>query len=108
MSLSSVCVVTNALRLNFFKADNNTKTPDKTKINTEVKKMKKTIKIEGMMCSHCTGTVSKVLNGIDGVTADVSLDDKCAYVTLDKDVSDETLAKAVTDAGYEVTGIESV
>ena len=106
MSLSSVCVVTNALRLNFFKADNNTKTPDKTKINTEVKKMKKTIKIEGMMCSHCTGTVSKVLNGIEGVTADVSLDNKCAYVTLDKEVSDETLAKAVTDAGYEVTGIE--
>ena len=46
--------------------------------------MKKVMKIDGMMCSHCTGTVTKVLNAIDGVTADVSLEDKCAYITLDK------------------------
>ena len=47
-----------------------------------------------------------VLNAIDGVTADVSLEDKCAYITLDKDVADEVLSKAVTDAGYKVKGIK--
>ena len=66
--------------------------------------MKKVMKIDGMMCSHCT--VTKVLNAIDGVTADVSLEDKCAYITLDKDVADEVLSKAVTDAGYKVKGIK--
>jgi copper chaperone CopZ len=68
---------------------------------------KKTIEIEGMMCSHCTGTVSKVLNAIDGVSAEVSLDDKCAYVTVSGDVSDETLKSAVTGAGYEVVAIKN-
>ena len=48
----------------------------------------------------------KVLNTIDGVTAEVSLEDKCAYITLDKDVADEVLSKAVTDAGYKVKGIK--
>ena len=68
--------------------------------------MKKVMKIDGMMCSHCTGTVTKVLSAIDGVTAEVSLKDKCAYITLDKDVADEVLSKAVTDAGYKVKGIK--
>ena len=68
--------------------------------------MKKVMKIDGMMCSHCTGTVTQVLNAIDGVTADVSLEDKCAYITLDKDVADEVLSKAVADAGYKVKGIK--
>ena len=69
--------------------------------------MTKTIKINGMMCSHCTGRVSDALNAIDGVTAEVSLDNGGqAVVTLSKDVSDEILKKTVTDAGYEVTGIE--
>ncbi|MEI3191524.1 MAG: heavy metal-associated domain-containing protein [Lachnospiraceae bacterium] len=68
--------------------------------------MKKTIKIEGMMCSHCTGRVDKALNALDGVTATVSLEDKAAYVTVDGAVTDEELKKAVVDAGYEVTGIE--
>ena len=68
--------------------------------------MKKTIKIEGMMCSHCTGRVDKALNALDGVTATVSLEDKAAYVAVDGAVTDEDLKKAVVDAGYEVTGIE--
>ena len=107
MSLSSVCVVTNALRLNLFKSGRENKAA-KAEINTktEDEKMKKVMKIDGMMCSHCTGTVTKVLNAIDGVTADVSLEDKCAYITLDKDVADEVLSKAVTDAGYKVKGIK--
>ena len=67
--------------------------------------MKKTMKIEGMMCNHCTGMVTKVLNAIDGVSAEVSLDDKCAYIELSKDVSDDVLKNAVTDAGYEVVSI---
>ena len=107
MSLSSVCVVTNALRLNLFKNGRENKAA-KAEINTKTEdgKMKKVMKIDGMMCSHCTGTVTKVLNAIDGVTADVSLEDKCAYITLDKDVADEVLSKAVTDAGYKVKGIK--
>ena len=66
--------------------------------------MKKTLKIDGMMCSHCTGRVSQVLNAIDGVSAEVSLEDKAAYLTLSADVADDVLIKAVTDAGY--TGTE--
>lgn len=76
MSLSSVCVVTNALRLNFFKTSkNNGKTSLSNEISQrkEVNTMKKTIYIDGMMCSHCTGMVTKVLNAIDGVSAEVSL-----------------------------------
>lgn len=64
------------------------------------------ISIEGMMCNHCTGAVSKALNAIDGVEAQVSLEDKAAYITLSKDVSKETLTQAIVDAGYEVVGIE--
>ena len=107
MSLSSVCVVTNALRLNLFKSGRENKAA-KAEINTKTEdgKMKKVMKIDGMMCSHCTGTVTKVLSAIDGVTAEVSLKDKCAYITLDKDVADEVLSKAVTDAGYKVKGIK--
>ena len=107
MSLSSVCVVTNALRLNLFKSGRENKAAKtEIKTKTEDRKMKKVMKIDGMMCSHCTGTVTKVLNAIDGVTAEVSLEDKCAYITLDKDVADEVLSKAVTDAGYKVKGIK--
>ena len=58
------------------------------------------------MCSHCTGTVAKVLNGIDGVSAEVSLENKCAYIELSKEVQDDVLIKAVTDAGYEVISVE--
>ena len=69
------------------------------------KSMKKTLKIDGMMCSHCTGRVSQVLNAIDGVSAEVSLEDKAAYLTLSADVADDVLIKAVTDAGYTVTEV---
>ena len=65
--------------------------------------MKKTLKIDGMMCSHCTGRVSQVLNAIDGVSAEVSLEDKAAYLTLSADVADDVLIKAVTDAGYTLS-----
>ena len=62
--------------------------------------------IEGMMCQHCSGRVEKALNAIDGVNAKVDLEGKCAYVTLNSDVDDKILKDAVTDAGYEVKGIE--
>ncbi len=98
MSLSSVFVVGNALRLRFFKETNNTK--------KEKNVMVKKIKIEGMACSHCSGRVNDVLNGIDGVKAEVNLEEKTATVTLDANINDEILIKAITDAGYTVVGIE--
>ena len=105
MSLSSVCVVTNALRLKFFRY----KKPDVPTVAAEetVKEngMKKEIVIEGMMCKNCQAHVSKALNSIDGVTAEVSLEKKTAYCEISGDVSDETLKKAVKDAGYKVVKI---
>ena len=69
--------------------------------------MKKTIKIEGMMCGHCSGRGKRALEAMAGVeTAEVSHETCMAAVTLNGDVSDEALAKAVTDAGYKVAGIE--
>ena len=68
--------------------------------------MKKTLKIEGMMCKHCVAHVTKALEGIEGVKPTVSLEDNAAFLTLEKDVPDEVLKKAVADAGYEVTSIE--
>ena len=115
MSMSSVCVVSNALRLKFFKADNNCVLDDEPagEINVvsqnEYKgetNMKKEMLIEGMSCMHCSGRVEKALNGLDGVTAKVDLEKKTAYVDLSKDVSDADLTKAVTDAGYEVVSIK--
>ena len=67
--------------------------------------MEKTLKIEGMMCMHCSGRVKKALEAIDGVaSADVSHETGKAVVTLTQDVADSVLQKAVTDAGYEVVG----
>ena len=69
--------------------------------------MKRTIRIEGMMCGHCSGRVKKALEDVAGVeTAEVSHETGMAAVTLNGHVSDEALAKAVTDAGYKVAGIE--
>ena len=101
MSLSSFCVVSNALRLRTWKP----KECKKVNITTvkEDKDMTKTISIEGMMCMHCASRVEKVLNDLPGVTATVDLDGKLA--TVIGDVSDDTLRKAVTDAGYEVVDI---
>ena len=104
MSLSSFCVVTNALRLNFVKIrKNNIKTETVKTIEKENVKMEKTIKIEGMMCPHCEAAVKKTLEELDGVTQAVASHEKgTAVVTLEKDVSFETLKKAVEDKGYTV------
>lgn len=118
MSFSSVFVVSNALRLkgfrpSFYKKQSTVTAPTVTvteaiKENQNLKEdktMKKTMKIDGMMCNHCTGRVDKVLNALDGVEATVSLEDKAAYVTLTKEVSDEVLKKTVEDEGYQVLEI---
>lgn len=107
MSLSSFCVVSNALRLNFFKLRNAGK--DKKirpiKAKQEERPMEKTIKIEGMMCGHCEATVKKALEAIDGVvSAEASHTENKAVLTLDKDVSDALLQKTVEDLGYKFIG----
>ena len=108
MSLSSFCVVTNALRLNLFKLYE-TKHDRKIKQakREETKEMTKTMKIEGMMCGHCEARVKKTLEAIDGVTeAAVSHEAGTAVVTLASDVTDETLKDAVEAQDYKVTSIE--
>ena len=110
MSLSSFCVVTNALRLNWFKmydASKDKKIKSKVKEIEEEKTMTKTMKIEGMMCGHCEATVKKTLEAIEGVeAAEVSHENGTAVVTLAAEVADEVLKKAVEDKDYKVTGIE--
>lgn len=129
MSLSSVCVVSNALRLRWVKlgkkslsengtdnmeqesavCENRTVTSEiKSDVTeSEEKTMKTTLSIEGMMCGHCQATVEKALKGVQGVSeVVVSLEDKNAVVTADGSVSADTLKNAVVDAGYEVTNIQ--
>ena len=97
MCMSSLFVVTNALRLTRF---------GKKKIDKKENCMKKTLKIEGMMCQHCVAHVTKALQGVTGVTAvDVNLKKKTAVVELGEDVANETLTAAIVDAGYEVKKI---
>ena len=104
MSLSSFCVVSNALRLNFFDLYS-AKRDKKIKAKKEKKSMEKTMKIEGMMCMHCSGRVQKALEAIDGVeSASVSHETGTAVLTMSKAVPDDVLKKAVTDAGYTVVG----
>ena len=111
MSLSSFSVVTNALRLNFFrmhdpKRDHKIKNKLKAKTEKETKPMKKTLKIEGMMCGHCEMHTKKALEAVDGVaSAEVSHKTGTAVVTLEKEVANEVLKKAVADQGYKVTDI---
>lgn len=112
MSLSSFSVVTNALRLNFFKMydskrDYKVKNKLKFRRKEETNTMTKTLKIEGMMCGHCEMHTKNALEAIDGVTtAEVSYQTGTAVVTLDKDVSNDTLKQAVVNQGYQVTDIQ--
>ena len=108
MSLSSFCVVTNALRLNFIDIHNADKDKIiKTKHKKEKKAMTKTIKIEGMMCGHCEAAVKKALEAVNGVaSAEVSHEKGTAVVTLSDPVDDAVLSKAVEDKDYTVLGIE--
>ena len=155
MSLSSVCVVCNALRLRLFKplraqdvrkydatvtgiSENSTgnnaedakdktqnenhlqNAPAKTKIEADENSIEKniisekgdqnmkelTLTIEGMMCAHCQKHATDALNALEGVTAEVNLEEKKAYVKADREIADEIFKKAIADAGYEVTEIE--
>ena len=129
MSLSSLFVVSNALRLRFFHVlkkpqkeedgtvqtteKNNGQTGKKQIVNTSAEAVENkeemnmyTMKIEGMMCPHCQAAVTKALNGIEGVKAEVDLEKKEAYVEAADSVSKEELTKAVVDAGYEVVSVE--
>ena len=104
MSLSSFCVVSNALRLNLFDPHSARK-DHKIKFAKERKTMEKTLKIEGMMCTHCSGRVKKALEEVPGVlSAEVSHESGTAVVTLGSPVDDAVLKKAVEDQGYQVVG----
>ena len=117
MSLSSVCVVTNALRLRKFQpkfryysgesnllADDNNINNENLEQETEDNTMTKKVLIDGMMCEHCSGRVEQALNNIDGVKASVNLKKKTA--TVKGDVSDDIIKQVVTDAGYTVVEIK--
>lgn len=116
MSLSSFCVVSNALRLNFFnlrnpKRDKKIKQNQSLQLQPETDKeesvMEKTMKIEGMMCGHCEARVKKSLEALDGVSeAAVSHESGTAVVKLSGEVSDAALTKAVEDQDYKVLGIQ--
>lgn len=121
MSLSSVCVVTNALRLKLFKAEKGllpsalsspapkvqyAEIVSTANIKEETGGNTMKMKIEGMSCGHCSARVEKALNAIPGVSASVDLESACASVTLSENVSEATLRKAVEDAGYDVTAME--
>lgn len=114
MSLSSFSVITNALRLNGFKMydasrDHRIKASNNTNDNNmkEIKKMEKTLKIEGMMCGHCEMHAKKALEAIDGVeSAAVSHENGTAVVTLSKDIANDVFKKAIDEQGYKVTEIK--
>ena len=100
MSLSSFCVVTNALRLNAVKLYKTQKTKGE-------KKMKKTMKIEGMMCPHCEANVKNTLEAIEGVVAaEVSHQTGSAVLELSAEVASDTLKQAVEEKGYKVLSVE--
>lgn len=107
MSLSSFCVVTNALRLNFFDISNPKKDRKiKYKLKKDDNAMTKTMKIDGMMCSHCEGRAKQSLEGLAQVSqAEVSHEKGTAVVTLTAEVSNDVLKKTVEDQGYNVISI---
>ncbi len=101
MSLSSICVVANALRLNLFDIRKERKYRKKSKKENII--MEKTLKIEGMMCGHCSGRVKKALEAVNGVkSAEVSHENGTAVIVLDKPVDDGALIAAVENEGYKV------
>lgn len=105
MSLSSICVVINALRLRKFKSGWETK--EQKRKNREEVKMEKILHIEGMMCGHCTGRVQAALEAVTGVTnVQMSLDDKTATVICAGDVTEQNLKSVVENAGYKVISVE--
>ncbi len=113
MSLSSLFVVMNALRLRFFHVLKKPQQEEKKQIEKEnekeemiMEKKNVTMKIEGMMCPHCQAAVTKALNAVEGVNAEVNLEKKEAYVEADITVSMEELKKAVEEAGYQVISME--
>ena len=111
MSLSSFCVVTNALTLNLFNINDTRHDKMRKSKAKEIKKeekiMEKTMKIEGMMCQHCEAAVKKALEGIDGVkSAEVSHEAGTAVVDMDTAVADEVLKKAVEDKDYKVLSVK--
>ena len=118
MSLSSFCVASNALRLRFFKAPRQETPVPKTEVSEiPIKEnivipeskgencMTKKMIIEGMSCGHCSARVEKALNALEGVSAKVDLENKCAEITVTGNVDDAALTKAVTDAGYDVISV---
>ncbi|MCI8649503.1 MAG: heavy metal translocating P-type ATPase [Anaerotruncus sp.] len=109
MSLSSVCVVSNALRLKLFQPRHAAATiqqqPESAAEEKGAIHMEKKMIIEGMACGHCSARVEKALNALAGVSATVDLEAKCATITTDGSMSDEQLKAAVTEAGYEVVSL---
>lgn len=108
MSLSSIFVVTNALRLKKFGSKEIVIKREIKQISKGEKKMEKVIYIEGMTCNHCSSRVEKYLNQIEGVTSHVDLAEKKATVSSSTEISDAVLKEAVTEAGYEVVSIEAI
>jgi Cu2+-exporting ATPase len=108
MSMPSFCVVSNALRLNFTKMYDASRDKKMKKIKKEEEKeMTKTMKIEGMMCPHCSGRVKTVLEGLEAVSAaEVSHETGTAVVTLVSDISNDVLAQTVEAQGYKVLSVE--
>lgn len=107
MSLSSVCVVSNALRIRLFR-DNIEEQPKEKELFAGDKNMKKIMVIDGMMCAHCQKRVHDVLSALDGVAeVDVNLENKTAVVVCSKEIDDKILTDAVTNAGYEVLSIKA-
>lgn len=112
MSLSSFCVVSNALRLNFVRLYSSRKNKNRNIENSSQQEsqgvsMTKTLKIEGMMCSHCEAHIKGALEKIDGVTSAVTSHEKgTAVIELSKDVPEELFKAAITEAGYKYLGQE--